>query len=176
MYFILQLLQKLLNCVSSFLKSHGICSSTISGAVKELREHDEFLQSLQSSISELHVMSQSLKAHTSTVIKQKVLYLVDRIDRRVRERVSVVEKRITALRMIQELHDINEKVLILYTACLVFFYISSIKNHLLCPILTVFSLSFSVLLFLYISSLSLFLTIIPLSFSLHSSFPFSVLC
>ena len=66
-------------------------------------------------------MSQSLKTHTSTVIKQKVLYLVDRIDRRVRERVSVVEKRITALRMIQELHDINEKVLILYTACLVFF-------------------------------------------------------
>lgn len=175
MYFILQLLQKLLNCVSSFLKSHGICPSTISGAVKELREHDEFLQSLQSSISELHVMSQSLKAHTSTVIKQKVLYLVDRIDRRVRERVSVVEKRITALRMIQELHDINEKVLILYTACLVFFYISSTKDHLLCPILTVLSLCFSVF-FFSTSLLSLFLTIIPLSFSLHSSSPFSVLC
>lgn len=92
------------------MKSHSTFPSTVPEAEKELKEHNKFLASLQSSIAELQTMATSLKCHSTFAVKRKVLYLVDRIDVRVKERVSIIEKRIIALNMLQELYSMNEKV------------------------------------------------------------------
>lgn len=85
--------------------------STVVDAEMEHKEHKDFLNSIQTSIAELHTMADSLKTYTtSRAKKNKVLYLVDRIDGRVQERVSIIEKRIAALDLMCQLHSMNTEV------------------------------------------------------------------
>lgn len=85
--------------------------STVVDAEMEHIEHKDFLNSIQTSIAELHTMADSLKTYTtSRAKKNKVLYLVDRIDGRVQERVSIIEKRIGALDLMCQLHSMNTEV------------------------------------------------------------------
>ena len=92
------------------MKTHGTFPSTVLEAEKELKDHKEFLASLQPSITELQTMANSLKCHSTYSVKRKVLYLVGRIDVRVKERVSIIEKRVHALKMLQDLYIMNEQV------------------------------------------------------------------
>ncbi|XP_019859647.1 PREDICTED: triple functional domain protein-like [Amphimedon queenslandica] len=103
-----QLMQKLLNRIDGFIKNHSSCPHSVAAARSELRDHTEFLQSLNSSIAQLKRVSETLKEDTSSSVKQKVLSLVSKVDRRIDERVSVLDKRTAAFKMITELHETSE--------------------------------------------------------------------
>ena len=103
-------MQKLLSRINGFIKKHSSCPHTVAAASTALQDHNQFLQSLNTSVDQLKSVSESLKEDTPVGVKQKVLSLVSRVDRRINERVSVLDKRLVAFTMIKELHDTNDSV------------------------------------------------------------------
>ena len=89
---------------------------------EERRQHEEFLEQKRRTCDELNTLASTLKSFVAPSLKNKAQYLVDKIEGRMMDRSSLLERRIAAMKLFTALCHTKEKVsLIDCEVCVLYF-------------------------------------------------------